>query len=98
MKQLLLRVPDELHERLANRAKAEGRSINALATETLDKIPAVNLTAKQKIRLRASAEGILVTTGRGRFDAPSIEKVRKTFRGVTTTADELLDEQRGGSR
>jgi HicB family len=98
MKQLLLRVPDELHERLSNRARAEGRSINALATETLERIPGGALTAKEIIRVRAKAEGILVTTGRGRLDAPSIAQVRETFRGVTSSADELLDEQRGGAR
>jgi plasmid stability protein len=36
MKQLLLRVPDDVHRRLAMRAAREGRSVNALATELLD--------------------------------------------------------------
>jgi predicted HicB family RNase H-like nuclease len=36
LKQLLLRVPEDVHRRLAARAKREGRSVNALATEILD--------------------------------------------------------------
>lgn len=98
MKQLLLRVPDELHERLSAHARAEGRSINALATETLDQIPGGALTPKEVIRRRVKAQGNLVTTGRGRLDAPSIQEVRHSLRGAGVTAEELIDEQRGGSR
>ena len=36
VKQLLLRVPDDVHRRLAARAVREGRSVNAVATEILD--------------------------------------------------------------
>lgn len=36
MKQVLLRVPDDVRQRLAERA-AEHRSVNALATELLDR-------------------------------------------------------------
>ncbi|MGH3131560.1 MAG: FitA-like ribbon-helix-helix domain-containing protein [Gaiellaceae bacterium] len=36
MKQLLLRVPEDVHRRLVARADREGRSINAVATEILD--------------------------------------------------------------
>ncbi|MDX6240733.1 MAG: HicB family [Kribbellaceae bacterium] len=36
MRQLLLRVPDDLHARLAARAQERGQSVNALATELLD--------------------------------------------------------------
>jgi plasmid stability protein len=39
MKQLLLRVPEDLHRRLALRAGREGRSMNAVATEILGAVP-----------------------------------------------------------
>jgi predicted transcriptional regulator len=98
MKQLLLRVPDELHERLSKRARLEGRSVNALATEALDNVPVVEPSARELIRRRAGAAGLLATTGRGRISAPDIAVVRRTFVGIGVTAEQLIDEQRGGPR
>ena len=36
MRQVLLRIPDELHARLMHQAEVEGRSMNTLAKELLD--------------------------------------------------------------
>lgn len=60
MKQLLLRVPDELHRALTLRAEREGRSVNALATEVLAAAASVNPDSRRdRLRLRATTLGIL---------------------------------------
>jgi plasmid stability protein len=54
LKQLLLRVPEDVHRRLAARAKREGRSVNAVATEILDAAAAGD-QGDRRARLRAAA-------------------------------------------
>ncbi len=99
MRQLLLRVPDELHERLSARARADGRSINMIANEVLDlAVTDRPVSVRDLIRARASAAGILATTGRGAIEAPPIEVVWATLRGAELSAQESIDEQRGGAR
>ena len=99
MRQLLLRVPDELHDRLTARARADGRSINVIANEVLDlAVTDRPASARDLIRARAAAAGILATTGRGPIEAPPIEDVWKTLRGISADAQKLIDEQRGGPR
>jgi negative regulator of replication initiation len=96
MKQLLLRVPDELHQRLADRARHEGRSVNVIATEMLDtSVAAESGSARDVVRARAAARGLLATVVAPTVEAPPIEVVVKAFRKVRLTAAELIDEQRG---
>ena len=96
MRQLLLRVPDELHKRLTARAQREGRSVNAIATEMFDTSEAaVSGSARDVVRARAAARGLLRTTGGDSGDALSHTAVLRKFKRVTLTADELIDEQRG---
>jgi plasmid stability protein len=96
MKQLLLRVPDELHRRLADRARHEGRSVNAIATEMLDtSVAAESGSARDVLRARAAARGLLRTLAAPASEPPSIEEVVTAFRKVRLTATELVDEQRG---
>jgi negative regulator of replication initiation len=96
MKQLLLRVPDELHQRLADRARHEGRSVNVIATEMLDtSVAAESGSARHVVRARAAARGLLATVVTPTVEPPPIEVVVKAFRKVRLTAAELIDEQRG---
>jgi plasmid stability protein len=96
MKQLLLRVPDELHRRLADRALSEGRSVNVLATEMLDtSVAAVSGSARDVLRARAAARGLLRTVCAPPEGAPPMDVVVKAFRKVRLTAAELIHEQRG---
>jgi len=61
VKQLLLRVPDELHERLARRSIPEGTSVNALATGVLDvAVTDVARDPRSIGRARASGRGFLL--------------------------------------
>lgn len=61
VKQLLLRVPEDLHARLAARAQQQGRSVNSVANEVLE----AHLTAtpgpltRDTLRARARALGLL---------------------------------------
>ena len=65
MKQLLLRVPDDLHQRLAQRAARERRSVNALATEVLAVAASVDAGSRRdRLRLR------IVSLGLGAPDDP----------------------------
>ena len=60
MRQLLLRVPDELHARLAARAAREGRSVNQVAGEILDAAADADRgDARSRLRARAAANGSL---------------------------------------
>jgi plasmid stability protein len=113
MKQLLLRVPEDVHARLSARAAHEGRSINAIATEMLDTaVDVVEGDPKSVIRARAAALGLLrspsadrkletqgpsrpsrqLPAGRADIDRATVLEL---LRGITTTATDLIDDQRG---
>lgn len=102
VRQLLLRVPDELHAQLASRAGERGESVNSLATRVLAAAlvagpgpsPAETATdATVAVRARAAALGLLVE--RPEVAAPPTHStVTALFAGLRATADELLDEQR----
>lgn len=60
MKQMLLRVPDDVHRRLADRAARDGRSVNSVATEILDAAVDADQGDRQaRLRARALALGLL---------------------------------------
>ena len=95
MKQLLLRVPYEIHRRLAARAARGGRSVNAVATEILD--AAVDIDeGDRRARLRARAKALGVMAGRR---AEPVSRVRRrrivaSIRGLGPVLAQLLDEER----
>jgi plasmid stability protein len=97
MRQLLLRVPDDLHQRLSARAHREGRSVNALATEMLDAtVQTESGSPRDIVRARAAARGLLRTIETNTSPVLSIEAARARLAGLTITATELIDEQRRG--
>lgn len=62
VKQVLLRVPDDLHARLAARAADSDRSVNAVATEILDAhIDDAAAAGRDRLRARARQLGILAS-------------------------------------
>ena len=101
MKQLLLRVPDELHERLARRAVAEGTSVNALATGVLD-VAVLDVAVADAatgprlvLRARAAAAGLSVPAPPSSTGAvPALVDVQALLATIGVGADVLLDEQR----
>ena len=105
MKQLLLRVDDELHARLAAQARALGKSVNALANEILGLgIDPTNLTRRQRLELKLMALGEI----RGKVETePKLAPISPdelaalrnralaSMRGIGPIADELIDYERG---
>jgi hypothetical protein len=58
VRQLITRIDDALHARLKQRARDEGRSMNALVTELLEQaVP--EETPRERLRRRLKAEGRL---------------------------------------
>lgn len=102
MKQLLLRVDDDLHARLTERAKREHRSVNAIANEILAVVGESNgRTETEKVRARAAALGMLasplkaVEHGRQVRDVEALRaEVLESMRGVGEILDRILDEDR----
>lgn len=65
MKQVLIRIPDDLHARLTEQAKRDGVSVNALANRVLnDAVPAADHDAdearRSRLRRKARDIGVLV--------------------------------------
>lgn len=95
MKQLLLRVPDELHRRLMARAAREGRSLNALANEILDAAAEADSGDRRaRLRAAAAASGVLRTTAARPVSAARRQRVIASTRGLGARLDRLLDEER----
>jgi len=95
MRQLLLRVPEEIHRRLAARAKRERRSINAVATELLD-VAADSDQGDRGARLRAAAAaaGSLRSAQAPRVNAARRRRVIDATRGLGPRVDALLAQER----
>lgn len=92
MRQLITRIDDRLHARLKERARAEGRSLNALVTQALeaavepDDLPAT-------VRARAEALGLHAPAD-AQADAPTLAEVRELTRGWGIAVSEALDRER----
>jgi len=93
VRQLITRIDDDLHRRLKERAREEGRSLNALVTQILEEaVPDESPRARLRRRLRE--RGMLVE-----LNAPkptlAREQVREMLRGDAGKAFlEALDEGR----
>lgn len=107
MKQLLLRVPEELHARLTDQARAAGTSVNALANQILGLgIDPSTLSRRDRLKLKLMAIG---TVGRNRSQPkPEPHPVRTpeereailehaiaSMRGAGPIADDLIARERG---
>ncbi len=110
MKQLLLRVPPELHARLTSQALATGTSVNALANQILGLgIDPNALSRRDRLKLKLVTIG---TVGRNlppaqkpeppRMTQEEVESLREraieSLRGVGPIADELIAHERGSGR
>jgi hypothetical protein len=100
MKQLLLRVPEDLHRRLAARAIREGRSMNAVAGAILEDSTDADLggplTPQERLRARAQALGMLSREiPARRVSEAERERIIASTRGIGPIVDRLIDEDRG---
>lgn len=78
MRQLITRLDEDLHARLKAVAQAEGRSVNALVVEALERVTGVPVDARAALRQRAREAGLVVTP-------PSPEQVRSRDRVIAST-------------
>lgn len=95
MRQLLLRVPDSVHERIAARAAREGRSVNAVATEIIDAAADADRGDRTaRLRARAAATGSLTLVPGKRVSGSERERIIASTKGLGPMADRLIEEER----
>jgi plasmid stability protein len=95
LKQLLLRVPEDVHRRLAARARREGRSVNAVATEILDAAAAGDQGDRRaRLRAAAAAAGTLRSVDARSVSAAQRRRIVGSTRGLGAQVDRLLAEER----
>ncbi|MFD8528476.1 hypothetical protein ACFV0L_13785 [Streptosporangium canum] len=96
MKQLLLRIDDDLHQRITRRARRTGRSINATAGEILARgVSEEVLDARAELRARARRLNVLAESP----PAPPVteaerERALASTEGIGPILDELWAEGR----
>ena len=79
MRQLIARIDDSLHARLKRRSRDEGRSVNALVTEILERaVP--DESPNERLRRRLQEAGLLAQI-EAPADAPAPDEVREMLRG-----------------
>lgn len=95
VKQLLLRVPDDVHRRLAARAARAGRSVNAIANEILDAaVDADQGDRRARLRARAAALGVHQPTASPAVSASERGRVISSTEGAGHILDRLLADER----
>ncbi len=95
MKQLLLRVPEEVHRRLGARAAREGRSINAVATEILDAAADADQgDRRDRLRAKAAAAGMLRQAPARGVSLARRRRILDATRGLGLLADRLIADER----
>lgn len=93
MRQLITRLDDELHARLKQRARDEGRSVNAVVTDLLNAVLSGE-DEHARVHRRALAAGLLVDPPRTE-EAPPRDMAIEATRGAGSTASASLDSDRG---
>jgi hypothetical protein len=99
MKQLTLRVPDELARDLKATAVREGRSVNGFATLALTAAVDPNAAGDEveRMRERLARSGLLWTPSPAKVRRPDPERVRaaRAAAGRGTPLSDLVSEGRG---
>jgi plasmid stability protein len=91
MKQLLLRVPEDVHRRLAARAAREGKSVNSVATRILDAaVDADQGNRKQRLVAKVSARGTLSSASEAKVSRSRRRRILESTRGLGPIADRLI--------
>lgn len=95
MKQLLLRVPDDVHRRLTARAVRDGRSVNSLATEILDAAADTDEgDRRDRLRARAVATGVLREPVAPHVGRAARSRILASTRGMGQVVDRILADDR----
>ncbi len=96
MKQLILRVSDDLHRRIAARAAREGMSVNAWAGKLLDATVDADVAEDRQARMVARARelGMLVEIDAPRLTDEERRRGREAMRELAPDMVRLLEEDR----
>jgi hypothetical protein len=96
VKQLILRVSPELHQRIAARATREGKSVNAWVTELLERVVDADVAEDRQARMvaRAAELGMLVEIDVPVRDEAARERGRKALQELAPEMVRILDEDR----
>ena len=94
MRQLLLRIPDDLHARLTGRARRSGRSANVIATELLEQgVADESGDARAALRARARRLGVLAAPTPA-VPAVDRDEALESMRSIGPVLDQLLADGR----
>jgi len=97
MRQMITRLDDDLHEALKRKAKAEGKSLNALVVGTLG--GSVELDdAQAAFAEELRAKGWLSEHELPEGPIPTLEELRELSRGWGTAVSDTLQEMRDEDR
>lgn len=95
MRQLITRISDDLHARLKKKAKAEGKSVNAVVTEVIEAALDSELTPAQRLRKRAKELGILAEVPQlDEEPTMSRDDFIESTKGMGPFLSEILEQQR----
>jgi plasmid stability protein len=92
VKELLVRIPDDLHARLVARAKRVGRSTTAIVTELLE--AGVAGDARADLRARAGRLGVLASAPSPVVDIGTRQSAVEAMGGIGPVVDEILGDGR----
>jgi hypothetical protein len=96
MKQLILRVPDDLHRRITARADREGLSVNAWMNSLLDVTVDADIAEDRQARADAKAAmlGMLVEIDAPEIDEETYQLGLAELREIAPEVVRILDEDR----
>lgn len=95
MKQVLLRMPDQLHKRLVARAKREHRSVNSIANQILDAmVNTEELGRRERLHAAAAATDLLQSTSSKRISPARRKRILESTHGLRISADRLISYER----
>jgi len=97
VKQLILRVSPELHQRIAARAAREGKSVNAWVSQLLDATVDADVAEDRQVRANAKAAelGMLVVYGDiPDYDEETRREGRKVLEELAPEIIRILEEDR----
>ncbi len=93
MKQLLCRMPDNLHSQLKEAAAQSGESMNTYVVEVLSRVVEDSLSPRERLRQIAKSRGMLSEISVGTSESESSE-LPKLPKGASRAILEALEVQR----
>lgn len=93
-KQLITRIDEELHRKLKERAKIEGRSVNAIVVEALQAKVLTN--EHERVRAKLREAGLLDEPPPGPLTPFDLDEAIESTRGLGRAVSEALEADRRG--